>query len=113
MRDEEGNCINVLEVHEFVPENLESLSGFEPPPSPPSRCYLLLIMIHLLSPRVYGVQIKSVLPEAHDVPCYTNGISANSNMHLAANSTSAFDTHDQHTPFPLESVSYESTLPCD
>lgn len=43
MRDEEGNCINVLEVHEFVPENLESLSGFEPPPSPPSRCFLLLI----------------------------------------------------------------------
>ncbi|KAL3133479.1 hypothetical protein ABBQ38_007342 [Trebouxia sp. C0009 RCD-2024] len=36
MRDEEGNYINLLEVHEFVPENLESLSGFEPPPSPPS-----------------------------------------------------------------------------
>lgn len=44
MRDEEGNYINVLEVHEFVPENLESLSGFEPPPSPPSRCFVLLIM---------------------------------------------------------------------
>ena len=40
MRDEEGNYINVLEVHEFVPENLESLSGFEPPPSPPSRWVL-------------------------------------------------------------------------
>lgn len=39
MRDEDGNYINVLEVHEFVPENLESLSGFEPPPSPPSRCF--------------------------------------------------------------------------
>lgn len=45
MRDEEGNYINVLEVHEFVPENLESLSGFEPPPSPPSRCFACLYVI--------------------------------------------------------------------
>ncbi|KDD72719.1 hypothetical protein H632_c2978p0, partial [Helicosporidium sp. ATCC 50920] len=33
--DEEGNVNNVLEVQEYVPENLGSLSGFEPPPSPP------------------------------------------------------------------------------
>lgn len=38
VRDDDGNYINVLEVHEYVPENLESLSGFEPPASPPSRC---------------------------------------------------------------------------
>jgi len=38
VRDDEGNYINVMEVHEYVPENLESLSGFEPPASPPSRC---------------------------------------------------------------------------
>ncbi len=37
VRDDDGNYINVLEVHEYVPENLESLSGFEPPASPPSR----------------------------------------------------------------------------
>lgn len=28
------------QVHEYVPENLDSLSGFEPPPSPPSRSVL-------------------------------------------------------------------------
>jgi len=37
MFDEMGNVNNVLEVHEYVPENLDGLSGFEPPPSPPSR----------------------------------------------------------------------------
>ena len=37
VRDDDGNYINIVEVPEFVPENLESLSGFEPPPSPPSR----------------------------------------------------------------------------
>ena len=37
MYDEGGNVNNVLEVLEYVPENLDSLSGFDPPPSPPSR----------------------------------------------------------------------------
>ena len=37
VRDDGDNYINILEVHEYVPENLESLSGFEPPASPPSR----------------------------------------------------------------------------
>jgi 5'-AMP-activated protein kinase regulatory beta subunit len=36
MYDEGGNVNNVLEVQEYVPENLDSLSGFDPPPSPPS-----------------------------------------------------------------------------
>ncbi|KAJ9522251.1 hypothetical protein QJQ45_008078 [Haematococcus lacustris] len=36
MFDEMGNVNNMIEVHEYVPENLDSLSGFEPPPSPPS-----------------------------------------------------------------------------
>ncbi|KAK9820387.1 hypothetical protein WJX72_009820 [[Myrmecia] bisecta] len=36
MYDEMNNVNNVLEVQEYVPENLDSLSGFEPPPSPPS-----------------------------------------------------------------------------
>lgn len=35
--DEDRNVNNVIEVHEHVPENLDSLTGFEPPPSPPSR----------------------------------------------------------------------------
>ena len=34
MYDEMGNINNVIEVHEFVPENLDGLEGFEPPPSP-------------------------------------------------------------------------------
>jgi 5'-AMP-activated protein kinase regulatory beta subunit len=34
MFDDQGNINNVLEVQEYVPENLGSLSGFEPPPSP-------------------------------------------------------------------------------
>eukprot|EP00241_Pyramimonas_parkeae_P012568 CAMPEP_0114245664 /NCGR_PEP_ID=MMETSP0058-20121206/12027_1 /TAXON_ID=36894 /ORGANISM="Pyramimonas parkeae, CCMP726" /LENGTH=274 /DNA_ID=CAMNT_0001358753 /DNA_START=415 /DNA_END=1240 /DNA_ORIENTATION=+ len=36
MYDEMGNVNNVLEVQEYVPEKLDSLSGFLPPPSPPS-----------------------------------------------------------------------------
>ena len=38
MYDEMNNVNNVLEVQEYVPENLDSLSSFEPPPSPPERC---------------------------------------------------------------------------
>jgi len=38
MYDEDGNVNNVLEVQEYVPENLASLSSFDPPPSPPERC---------------------------------------------------------------------------
>ena len=37
MYDEMGNVNNVLEVQENVPENLDSLHSFEPPPSPTSR----------------------------------------------------------------------------
>ncbi len=37
MFDGMGNVNNVIEVHEYVPENLDSLSGFEPPPSPVAR----------------------------------------------------------------------------
>lgn len=36
MYDELGNVNNVLEVQEYVPENLESLTGFQAPASPPS-----------------------------------------------------------------------------
>eukprot|EP00249_Psilotum_nudum_P003942 c17448_g1_i2 orf=359-1291(+) len=32
--DEMGNANNVLDVHDYVPENLESIAGFEPPQSP-------------------------------------------------------------------------------
>lgn len=34
MYDEMNNVNNVIEVQEFVPENLDSLIGFDPPPSP-------------------------------------------------------------------------------
>ena len=47
MYDEAGNVNNVVEVQEYVPENLDSLSGFDPPPSPPSRCRL-----HSYEPRL-------------------------------------------------------------
>ena len=57
LRDEEGNYINLLEVHEFVPENLESLSGFDPPPSPPSRC--LCPILHALDPLHRKQQLQS------------------------------------------------------
>eukprot|EP00976_Prorocentrum_cordatum_P107365 1194626-Prorocentrum_minimum.AAC.8 len=36
MYDEMGNVNNVLEVQEYIPENLDSLSGFQPPASPAS-----------------------------------------------------------------------------
>jgi hypothetical protein len=36
MYDEMSNVNNVIEVQEYVPENLDNVSGFEPPPSPPS-----------------------------------------------------------------------------
>ena len=35
MYDNQGNINNVIEVQEYVPENLGSLSGFEAPESPP------------------------------------------------------------------------------
>ena len=35
--DNDNNVNNVLEVREYVPENLESLAGFDPPPSPIAR----------------------------------------------------------------------------
>lgn len=36
MYDNQGNINNVVEVQEYIPENLGSLSGFEPPASPTS-----------------------------------------------------------------------------
>jgi 5'-AMP-activated protein kinase regulatory beta subunit len=36
MYDDMGNVNNVIEVQEYVPENLDGVSGFDPPPSPPS-----------------------------------------------------------------------------
>lgn len=35
MYDDDSNVNNVLEVQEYVPENLDSLTDFDPPPSPP------------------------------------------------------------------------------
>jgi 5'-AMP-activated protein kinase regulatory beta subunit len=37
MHDERGIINNVVEVQEYVPDQLDSLVGFEPPPSPPER----------------------------------------------------------------------------
>ncbi|XP_077241539.1 5'-AMP-activated protein kinase beta-2 subunit protein [Tasmannia lanceolata] len=34
--DEMGRVTNLLDVHDYVPENLESVAEFEPPPSPDS-----------------------------------------------------------------------------
>ena len=38
MHDERDIVNNVVEVQEYVPDHLDSLVGFEPPPSPPDRC---------------------------------------------------------------------------
>lgn len=38
MHDERDIINNVVEVQEYVPDHLDSLIGFEPPPSPPKRC---------------------------------------------------------------------------
>ena len=38
MHDERDIVNNVVEVQEYVPDHLDSLIGFEPPPSPPDRC---------------------------------------------------------------------------
>lgn len=35
-QDEAGNAYNVLDLEEYVPEDIESISGFEPPQSPDS-----------------------------------------------------------------------------
>jgi 5'-AMP-activated protein kinase regulatory beta subunit len=42
MYDEMGNINNTIEVQEYVPENLDNISGFDPPPSPPARWVGLL-----------------------------------------------------------------------
>lgn len=34
--DEMGHMTNIIDVHDFVPENIESVSKFDPPPSPDS-----------------------------------------------------------------------------
>lgn len=37
MHDERGIINNVVEVQEYIPDHLDSLQCFEPPPSPPER----------------------------------------------------------------------------
>ena len=44
MHDERNIVNNVVEVQEYVPDQLDSLVGFEPPPSPPERCDCVLIL---------------------------------------------------------------------
>lgn len=36
IQDEAGNTYNILDVKDYVPEDIESISGFEPPQSPDS-----------------------------------------------------------------------------
>lgn len=52
MRDENGNVNNVIEVQEYVPENLENISGFDPPPSPAARYTGSALLPLLCSERV-------------------------------------------------------------
>ena len=54
MYDEDNNVNNVLEVQEYVPENLASLSSFDPPPSPPERwvvCHAGVMLVRGDAPR--------------------------------------------------------------
>ena len=48
MHDERGIINNVVEVQEYVPDHLDSLIGFEPPPSPPERCGISILIAHFL-----------------------------------------------------------------
>ena len=48
MHDERGIINNVVEVQEYVPDHLDSLIGFEPPPSPPERCGISTLIAHFL-----------------------------------------------------------------
>jgi 5'-AMP-activated protein kinase regulatory beta subunit len=52
MHDERNIINNVVEVQEYVPDHLDSLVGFEPPPSPPGR-YLFSEAI-IFSPAARG-----------------------------------------------------------
>ena len=49
MHDERGIINNVVEVQEYVPDHLDSLVGFEPPPSPPERWGTSTLIPHSLS----------------------------------------------------------------
>ena len=49
---------NVLEVQEYVPENLASLSSFDPPPSPPERSASTCVLV---------VRLHSDAPHASDL----------------------------------------------
>ncbi|XP_010540834.1 PREDICTED: SNF1-related protein kinase regulatory subunit beta-2 [Tarenaya hassleriana] len=42
-RDDAGNTYNILDLQEYVPEDIESISGFEPPESPESSYKNLLL----------------------------------------------------------------------
>ena len=48
MHDERGIINNVVEVQEYVPDHLDSLIGFEPPPSPPERLGISTLIAHFL-----------------------------------------------------------------
>lgn len=78
MYDEDNNVNNVLEVQEYVPENLASLSSFDPPPSPPERsasamCWLraclLTRLMHLFSNESVSL-IRSVFTWCSTLACW-------------------------------------------
>ena len=46
MHDERNIINNVVEVQEYVPDHLDSLVGFEPPPSPPERLGTSTVLAH-------------------------------------------------------------------
>lgn len=60
MYDDMGNINNVMEVQEYVPENLDSLTGFEPPPSPAEsyNCPLPMTEDFLKEPAIMPPQLQ-------------------------------------------------------
>lgn len=72
MFDEQGNVNNVIEVQDYVPENLDGLSGFEPPPSPPSSytCPAPVAEDYAKEPPIMPPQLQltllNVTPMIHD-----------------------------------------------
>ena len=72
MFDEQGNVNNVIEVQDYVPENLDGLSGFEPPPSPTSsyNCPAPVAEDYAKEPPIMPPQLQltllNVTPATHD-----------------------------------------------
>ncbi|KAG7026674.1 SNF1-related protein kinase regulatory subunit beta-2, partial [Cucurbita argyrosperma subsp. argyrosperma] len=72
-RDDSGNAYNILDLQDYVPEDIESISSFEPPQSPESSYSSLQLGSEDFSkePPLAPPHLKSTLL---DMPCPYNEI---------------------------------------